>query len=677
MRDKPPALLDLPCPTADEWREALRGRTPQHKWLELEAHFQTCPVCEATVDMLTELSDTCVRELCRGPCNADDEPVFQELYSRLLSSGELGSPTAMQEEVLALSLPFRLGNYELLSPLGQGANGSVFRARHVPLDREVVVKLLKPNQDFDPNSVERFVHEVRTVGQLNHPHIVRATDAGETDGQHFLVMEYVPGMDLSSVLEACGPLQIADVCEILRQAALGLACLHDNGFVHRDLKPSNLLLTGEGQTKLMDLGLVHYIGDGSAAADAHPKPPHGTADYMSPEQWQDFDRVDYRGDLYSLGCTLCKLLTGTPPFRPLPAGFATKSAAHGNAPIPKLSTRRSDVPDALQRIFERLMAKRPEDRYAHVHELIEQILPLTRGSDLPGLALQAGLPATAPAFRATQTWPFRPWTRREAVIAATLGACALIMGGSLMTRRIAHQPSSAFLETDVWRPLRPASTELLIGLDKANPASFSASHDAIQIRASRLAMLNLGQPVADAFRMAVNLKLPIGHYNAGVFFRYSEERRLGLPVQRCQTIELVQDPAGESGGKRSRLVWCALRIDAGDSPRVVRDLLADVEVECPEQAALLEVELSPDGYPSITWCGQPLPWDQWRTLSYEAREGAAAPRSRREHGFPGQIGLLAGSEDPWDATAGLQGCTEFRHPKLKYVTQQTVTEKRR
>ncbi len=386
MLNQPPEIVETGCPTRDEWREALRGHTSHQRWLEIEAHFQACPSCEATVDALTELSDTCVRELCRGPSTADDEPVFQSLYSKLLTSSQLAIQVDNSIEVSPMPLPFRLGNYELLSPLGQGANGNVFHARHVPLDRDVVIKLLKPNQDFDPARVDRFIQEVRTVGQLDHPHIVRATDAGETDNQHFLVMEYVPGVDLSSVLAACSPLRVCDVCEIIRQSTLGLAYLHDNGFVHRDIKPSNLLLTASGQTKLMDLGLVHYVGNREVADGAHPQPPHGTADYMSPEQWLDFDCVDYRSDLYSLGCTLHKLLTGTPPYRPLPAGFATRSAAHCAAPLPQLRAIRADVPDALQKIFERLVAKRPEDRCATAREVAEKLLPLTRGSNLGRLS---------------------------------------------------------------------------------------------------------------------------------------------------------------------------------------------------------------------------------------------------------------------------------------------------
>ena len=154
--------------------------------------------------------------------------------------------SASEALVFQLELPYRLGNYELLVPLGHGANGSVYRARHVPLGRAVAVKLLRPDQDVDATTIERFVQEVRAIGCLDHPHVVRATDAGEMNGLHFLVMEYVPGVDVSTVLLTCGVLSVSDACEIVRHAASGLAYLHEHGFVHRDVKPSNLLLTAAG-----------------------------------------------------------------------------------------------------------------------------------------------------------------------------------------------------------------------------------------------------------------------------------------------------------------------------------------------------------------------------------------------------------------------------------------------
>ncbi len=242
------------------------------------------------------------------------------------------------------------------------------------------------------------------------------------------------------------------------------------------------------------------------------------------------------------------------------------------------------------------------------------------------------------------------------------------MGGSLATRLIVPAPSLAqYLQTDSWRALQPATPPLFVSLDKsAHPASYRVDTDSVQIRSHRLTLLGLGQPVVGTFRMAVDLAMPIGHYNAGLFFEFVEEIQPGSTNQRCQSIEFVQDTDSVTGLPRTRLVWCALRIDEGSRSPVTRKLLTEIDVDPPADEARLEVELGSDGYPLVVWCGEPLPLDRWRTVSYEAREGAAAFRSRRQAGFPGQIGVLAGTEEPVEESTALPRTTEFRHAKLKY-----------
>ncbi|MCB1212621.1 MAG: serine/threonine protein kinase, partial [Verrucomicrobiales bacterium] len=180
----------------------------------------------------------------------------------------------------------------------------------------------------DPTAVARFEREVRAVGKLDHPNIVRALDAGESDGLHFLVMEYVDGIDLSQLSRTHGQIAVADACEIIRQAAEGLHAAHRHGIVHRDIKPSNLMLTratarsdglsesSECVVKVLDLGLA-LLSDSHGEFDANISAScriMGTLHYMAPEQGLDSHRVDVRADVYSLGATLFKLLTGEPPF---------------------------------------------------------------------------------------------------------------------------------------------------------------------------------------------------------------------------------------------------------------------------------------------------------------------------------------------------------------------------
>ena len=157
---------------------------------------------------------------------------------------------------------------------------------------------------------------MKAVGKLVHPNIVHAYDAGEEAGIHFLVMEYVDGVDVTRIQKRCGQLAVADACEIVRQAAIGLQHAHENRMVHRDIKPSNLLATKDGVVKVLDLGLaLLHEGDAAAARDlTNTGQVMGTLDYMAPEQADDTHAVDIRADIYSLGCTLYSLLAGQPPF---------------------------------------------------------------------------------------------------------------------------------------------------------------------------------------------------------------------------------------------------------------------------------------------------------------------------------------------------------------------------
>ena len=136
--------------------------------------------------------------------------------------------------------------------------GAVYKARHVKLKRVVALKVVSKDRLGSVEAVAQFEREMEAVGRLDHPHIVRAMDAREVGGVHFLVMEYVDGLDLAEIIQRMGPLSIADACEIVRQAALGLQCSDENGLVHRDIKPSNLMLTSGGEVKVLDLGLRRF-----------------------------------------------------------------------------------------------------------------------------------------------------------------------------------------------------------------------------------------------------------------------------------------------------------------------------------------------------------------------------------------------------------------------------------
>jgi serine/threonine-protein kinase len=279
-----------------------------------------------------------------------------------------------------------LGSYVLLDRIGEGGMGQVFKAKNWKLGRVVALKLIRKERLAKEDIVRRFEREIRAVAQLSHPNIVLAYDADEVNGTHFFAMEYVEGQDLARLIKQHGPVSVAQACDWIRQAALGLQHAYERGLVHRDIKPHNLLLTKQGGVKVLDMGLARVMAgeDGeSSTTMTHEGTVMGTPDYMAPEQAEESHTVDIRADLYSLGCTLYHFLTGKAPF----AGgtLVQKLKKHQfEQPLP-IEERRPDVPTAVAAVVRKLMAKRPEDRYATPAELVHALETL-RYEDSPALA---------------------------------------------------------------------------------------------------------------------------------------------------------------------------------------------------------------------------------------------------------------------------------------------------
>ncbi|VTT97756.1 serine threonine protein kinase : Serine/threonine protein kinase OS=Singulisphaera acidiphila (strain ATCC BAA-1392 / DSM 18658 / VKM B-2454 / MOB10) GN=Sinac_2851 PE=3 SV=1: Pkinase: WD40: WD40: WD40: WD40 [Gemmataceae bacterium] len=275
--------------------------------------------------------------------------------------------------------PRTLGPYLLTEPLGEGGMGAVFKARHTKLGRVVAVKVIRTGHLGTKNAVRRFLRELRAVARLDHPLIVRAFDAGEDRGEHYLAMEYVDGEDLSRTVARTGPLGVAEACRVAFQVTLALQHLYESGITHRDLKPTNLLRDrATGQVKVLDLGLARVSpdkrGDDESGTMTQVGAVLGTPDYMAPEQALDSTRTDIRSDLYSLGCVLFFLLTGRPPF---PGGTAvSKMLRHHDEVPPGVAELRPGVPPEVAAIVARLLAKSPADRYQTPAELMQAIVAL-------------------------------------------------------------------------------------------------------------------------------------------------------------------------------------------------------------------------------------------------------------------------------------------------------------
>jgi len=287
-----------------------------------------------------------------------------------------------------------LGQYRLLERLGEGGMGQVFKARHQAMGRIVALKVIRKDRLENETAVKRFRREIHAVAQLSHPNVVLAFDADAVGGSHFYVMEYVDGSDLSRLMKQQGALPVWQACDFIRQSALGLQHAHERGLVHRDIKPANLLLAradgppngqpgpplpgrpkrtgGQGArptVKILDLGLAR-LADQADATNATAQLSHdgtvfGTPDFMAPEQAKNSHNVDWRADIYSLGCTFYYLLAGKSPF----ASDSSAKLRQADTPRP-LETYRRDVPAPIREIIQKLMAARPEERYATPVDLL-------------------------------------------------------------------------------------------------------------------------------------------------------------------------------------------------------------------------------------------------------------------------------------------------------------------
>lgn len=272
---------------------------------------------------------------------------------------------------------FILGRYRLLSLLGTGEMSAVYLAEHIMMERRCAIKVLPANKVQDTSYLGRFHREARAVASLNHPNIVKAFDVDkQNEGAaeiHFLVMEYVNGKNLGKIVLEKGPLPYVELVDYIRQGADGLHHAHEAGLVHRDIKPENLLIDQTGVVKLLDLGLARFFNasDEESLTIKHDEKVLGTADFLAPEQAIDSHKVDLRADIYSLGCTLYYGLTGHPPFTD--GSLVQRLLAHQTRRPPSIKYDRPDIPEELLAIVEKMMAKKPGERYQTAADVAEAL----------------------------------------------------------------------------------------------------------------------------------------------------------------------------------------------------------------------------------------------------------------------------------------------------------------
>jgi serine/threonine protein kinase len=295
--------------------------------------------------------------------------------------------------------------YDVLEQLSGSRTGSVFKARHQTTGRIVALKVLSRDILNSPQYVERFHRKAQILSKLNHPNIVRALDSGQRDGVPYLVMEFIDGTDLRSIIKQRTLLTVRQAVDYVIQAATGLGALHAMGICHRNIKPSNLLVDSRGTVRIVGLGMAHV--ENGADLDVEdirltiPGQVMGTYDFMAPEQAFDSGTVDLRADIYALGCTLYAMLIGKAPYpgkTPL-----DQVIAHREMPIPSLRAVRADVPECLDQVFQKMMAKGPDERYGNTEQLIAELRScvdfLRRGERLAAPPSPAARPVCSPPSR--------------------------------------------------------------------------------------------------------------------------------------------------------------------------------------------------------------------------------------------------------------------------------------
>lgn len=362
---------------------------------ELEAHIAEC--------------ETCCEELTR----ISDDPLGERL--RRLNSAErgksLGAGNVAPESPEDSPFPAALADhtrYRLIRRLGAGGMGVVYLAEHRLMQRPVALKVINPGLVQNPMAVERFRREVRAAAQLSHVNIVAAHDAEHVGDLHFLVMEFIDGVNLAEYVAKRGKLPVDLACHFTRQAAQGLQHASQRGMVHRDVKPQNLMLTKRGVVKILDLGLARLAVAEELEQVQQPALPSalqipgltrhgsiiGTPDYMAPEQVRGAADIDIRADIYSLGCVLYFLLTGKTLSRPKRGSGTTSRPARS----PSLKSIRDDVPDELCGIIDRMTAADRGERFPTPAEVAQALAPFGPASaKAAAMSSAKGAPSTVVA----------------------------------------------------------------------------------------------------------------------------------------------------------------------------------------------------------------------------------------------------------------------------------------
>ncbi len=508
------------CPS----REQLELLTTRKLGLDdqavIETHIGGCSVCQKTVAAMSPGTTQHYVPSPQDKSHQDETP----------QQSQTGSPSHQQAESQSQEKLFaelrEHPRYRVTGVLGRGGMGTVYKAEHRLLDRPVVLKVIRPELLDNPSVVQRFEREAKLAARLSHPNIVAVYEAEQLEKTQLLVMEFVEGVNLSELVAQRGLLPVAESCELIRQAAIGLQHIHEQHLVHRDIKPANLLVSPAGVVKILDLGLATLKTGASGGELTTDRQFVGTVDYAAPEQWESSRDVDIRADIYSLGCTLYYLLVGQSPFPSSKYSTTMQQMwAHSQAPRPPVRDLRPDVPESVAAVVDRMLAKNAEERFSTPADVAAALKPFVEGCDLAEFVRTARKTTTS-RLDFSQVGSSRPMSAKSEVAttshlsrrmliaaAGTLAAAVFLVVGAIVFRG-GHENGSpgekspgtgsihGALNYAAAQPLPPSGDPIKVGVLHSRTGTMAISERAV-IDATLLAIdeLNenggvLGRPVA-------------------------------------------------------------------------------------------------------------------------------------------------------------------------------------